>query len=58
MSALGEIEIPFVTVDDIDGNAFFAPNAEIVPQLEDYMDALRKSLDSVGAKITVTATLN
>lgn len=56
MSALGPIEIPFVSADEIDGNAFFAPNAAIVPQLEDYMDALRKSLDSVGAKITVTAT--
>jgi len=55
MSALGPIEIPFVSVDDIDGNAFFAPNAAIVPELEGYMDDLRKSLDSVGAKITVTA---
>ena len=27
MSALGPIEIPFVSADDIDGNAFFAPNA-------------------------------
>jgi chorismate synthase len=56
MSALGPIEIPFVSADDIGGNAFFAPNAAIVPQLETYMDSLRKSLDSVGAKITVTAT--
>jgi len=56
MSALGPIEIPFVSADDIDGNAFFAPNAAIVPQLESYMDSLRKSLDSVGAKITVAAT--
>jgi chorismate synthase len=56
MSALGPIEIPFVTADDIDGNAFFAPNAAIVPELESYMDSLRKSLDSVGAKITVTAS--
>ncbi|HZX32606.1 MAG TPA: chorismate synthase, partial [Rhodocyclaceae bacterium] len=55
MSALGPIEIPFVCADDIDGNAFFAPNAGIVPQLESYMDDLRKSLDSVGARITVTA---
>jgi chorismate synthase len=55
MSALGPIDIPFVSADDIDGNAFFAPNAGIVPQLETYMDELRKSLDSVGAKITVTA---
>lgn len=55
MSALGPIEIPFVSTDDIDGNAFFAPNAGIVPELETYMDSLRKSLDSVGAKITVVA---
>ncbi len=56
MSALGPIAIPFVSADDIDGNAFFAPNAAIVPELEAYMDNLRKSLDSVGARITVTAT--
>ncbi len=55
MSALGPIDIPFVSADDIDGNAFFAPNAAIVPELETYMDNLRKSLDSVGARITVTA---
>ncbi|RKT59502.1 chorismate synthase [Azonexus fungiphilus] len=55
MSALGPIEIPFVSADAIDGNAFFAPNAEIVPTLEAYMDDLRKSLDSVGARITVIA---
>ena len=56
MSALGPIEIPFVSADEIDGNAFFAPNAAIVPELESYMDQLRKSLDSVGARITVTAS--
>ncbi|PKO89863.1 MAG: chorismate synthase [Betaproteobacteria bacterium HGW-Betaproteobacteria-10] len=56
MSALGPIEIPFVAADEIDRNAFFAPNAAIVPELENYMDSLRKSLDSVGAQITVTAT--
>lgn len=56
MSALGEIEIPFVSDAEIDGNPFFAPNQALLPMLEDYMDRLRKSLDSVGAKITVTAT--
>ncbi len=55
MSALGPIDIPFVDAGEIDQNAFFAPNAAIVHQLESYMDSLRKSLDSVGAKITVTA---
>ncbi len=55
MSQLGTIEIPFVDAAQIGGNPFFAPNAEIVPQLEEFMDALRKSGDSVGARIEVVA---
>jgi hypothetical protein len=43
MSQLGPIEIPFVAAAEIDGNPFFAPNAAIVPELETYMDQLRKS---------------
>ena len=56
MSQLGPIVIPFESADEIGNNPFFAPNAGIVPQLESYMDELRKSGDSVGAQITVTAT--
>ena len=56
MSQLGPIEIPFVDMGAIDANAFFAPNLEIVPQLEAYMDQLRKDGDSVGARIEVMAT--
>ena len=56
MSQLGPIEIPFVDATQITENPFFAPNAAIVPQLEAYMDQLRKSGDSVGAQITVSAT--
>ncbi|MFA7291172.1 MAG: chorismate synthase [Rhodocyclaceae bacterium] len=56
MSQLGPIEIPFVSADEIGNNPFFAPNAAIVPELEAYMDELRKSGDSVGAQITVSAT--
>jgi chorismate synthase len=55
MSQLGPIEIPFVDAHAIDANPFFVPNAAIVPQLESYMDELRKAGDSVGAKITVVA---
>ncbi|RLJ62793.1 chorismate synthase [Sulfurisoma sediminicola] len=55
MSQLGPIEIPFVDAHAIDANPFFVPNAGIVPQLEQYMDELRKAGDSVGAKITVVA---
>ena len=56
MSQLGPIRIPFVDAAQISENPFFAPDLSIVPQLEEYMDALRKSGDSVGAKISVAAT--
>jgi chorismate synthase len=56
MSQLGPIRIPFVDAAQIGENPFFAPNAAIVPQLEEYMDALRKAGDSVGAKISVAAS--
>ncbi|KAF0815478.1 Chorismate synthase [Andreprevotia sp. IGB-42] len=55
MSQLGEVDIPFQTWDEVGNNPFFSPNAEIVPQLEDYLDGIRKERDSVGAKITVVA---
>jgi chorismate synthase len=55
MSQLGPIEIPFKSWDAVRENPFFAPNAEVVAELETYMDQLRKSGDSVGAKITVVA---
>ena len=55
MSALGPIDIPFESWDEVNNNAFFSPSAAVVPELEAYMDALRKSGDSVGAKVSVVA---
>ena len=55
MSALGPIDLPFESWDEVNNNAFFSPCAGKVAELEAYMDALRKSGDSVGAKITVVA---
>ncbi len=55
MNQLGEIEIPFVSWDEVGQNAFFAPNQEIVPQLEEYLDEIRSERNSIGAKITVVA---
>ncbi len=56
MSQLGPVDIPFLTWDEVGNNPFFAPNAEIVAKLETFMDKLRKSGDSVGAKITTVAS--
>ncbi len=55
MSQLGPLDIPFVDEAAIDHNPFFAPNVALLPQLESYMDELRKAGDSVGARISVCA---
>ena len=55
LSQLGPIEVPFQSWEAIDGNAFFSANAGIVAKLESFMDELRKSGDSVGARITTVA---
>jgi len=55
LSQLGPISIPFDSWQAIEDNPFFAPNAALVPQLEDYMDALRKEGDSIGARLEVVA---
>jgi len=39
----------------VERNPFFVPDMAVVPALEAYMDALRKSGDSCGAKISVVA---
>ena len=55
MSQLGELEIPFKDASEIGNNPFFAANAQVIPQLENYMDELRKAGDSCGARIEVRA---
>jgi chorismate synthase len=55
MSQLGPIAIPFTDESQIEQNPFFAPDAAIVPALEEHMDALRRAGDSVGARIDVVA---
>ena len=55
MSQLGEIAIPFESWDHVAENPFFSANATILPQLEAYMDGLRKDGDSCGARIDVIA---
>ena len=56
LTHLGPNAIPFESWEHVDANPFFAANATIVPELEAYMDRLRKSGDSCGARLTVVAT--
>jgi len=56
ISQLGPIKHEAFNWSDVETNPFFFPNATQVPQLEDYMDALRKEGNSVGAKVSVVAS--
>ena len=57
LAQLGPIPVPFKCWEDViaEGNSFFAPDVSYLPQLETYMDDLRREGDSVGARINVVA---
>jgi chorismate synthase len=55
LSQLGPNKIAFRDWSVVDRNPFFVADLSAVPGLESYMDALRKSGDSCGAKISVVA---
>lgn len=55
MTHLGTLDIPVHDWTIVNDNPFFAAHAASVPQLEEAMDALRKSGDSIGAQIHVVA---
>lgn len=56
LSQLGPIAIEQVVLEEIENNPFFCPDPGKVAEMEDYMAALNKEGNSIGAKITVQAT--
>ncbi len=56
LAQLGPIRAEAFDWAEVDNNAFFCPDAAKVPQLEAYMDALRKEGESIGARINVVAS--
>src|SRR5690348_16670683 len=58
LSQLGPNRVEFKSWDDVgaEGNPFFVADASRVPELEAFMDKLRKSGDSCGARLTVVAS--
>jgi len=56
LSQLGPIKVEKVDWNEIENNAFFCPDASKVPEMEAYMDKLRKDGNSIGARINVVAT--
>ena len=55
VTQVGEKEIAFEGHEFIAQNPFFAANQSQIADLESYMDSVRKSLDSVGAKLSIEA---
>jgi len=56
LSQLGPIKAETIDWSEVENNPFFFPDTSKIEQLEDYMRALKKSGDSIGAKVTVVAT--
>ena len=55
LAEVGTRKIGFESWDAVDKNPFFSPNQKIVPELEKFMDELRGSGDSCGARVNVVA---
>jgi chorismate synthase len=55
LAQLGSLTPHAFDWDAVEANPFFWPDAAMVPELETYIMALRKSGDSVGARVNVVA---
>ena len=56
LAQIGPNKIVFESWDAVNENPFFAPNVSAVDVLEKYMDQLRKSGESCGARINLVAS--
>jgi chorismate synthase len=55
LAQLGPLALEAANLEAVDDNPFFCAEPARVPELEEYMDALRKRGDSIGARINVVA---
>ena len=56
LAQLGPIQVDRVDPDSVDDNPFFCADPSRVAELEQYMDALRKEGNSIGARINIVAS--
>jgi chorismate synthase len=55
LAELGPLKLEVRDLAAVDGNPFFCADPSRVAELESFVDALRKSGDSIGTRITVAA---
>ena len=56
LAQLGPIALELKDWDEVEKNPFFCPDPSKVAELEEYMDALRKEGNSIGARVNVVAS--
>jgi len=56
LSQLGPIKAKQLIWEEVANNPFFCPDPNKVPEMEAYMNALRKEGNSIGARINVVAS--
>ena len=56
LAQLGPISFETFDWGEVHNNPFFCPDSNKVSELEEYMDNLRKSGDSIGARINIVAS--
>ncbi|MCH9699333.1 MAG: chorismate synthase [Gammaproteobacteria bacterium] len=56
LSQLGPIPLALQNWDAVSTNPFFCAEPDKIPELESYMDALRKEGNSIGAQVSVVAS--
>lgn len=55
LAGIGDLVPHAFDWDEVEQNPFFWPDASMLGELEDYINALRKSGDSIGARVNVVA---
>ena len=55
LAQVGSIPVPFKSWDRVGANPFFSADESKVAEIEKFMDALRESGDSCGARVNVVA---
>lgn len=53
---LGPIKAERFDWDEVERNAFFCPDVDKVPEMEAYIETLRREGDSIGARVNVVAS--
>jgi chorismate synthase len=56
LAALGPLKLEVKSLESVYDNPFFSPDPSRLEELENYMVALRRDGDSVGARVNVIAT--